>query len=146
MLYFVGGCLSFMEADLGAEKTGSWLPVSNTLAITAVAPFVGYLQDLLGRRNITLAGSVVIMVGIALIGSAHSFRQAVAGMTLSGVGAGICELSALAGYVHGPFSPDAIACIAHQLQTVRHRPGSSTWSCIGSHDSIAHSVHSLRDV
>ncbi|OQU94613.1 hypothetical protein CLAIMM_00947 [Cladophialophora immunda] len=97
MLYFVGGCLSFMEADLGAEKVGSWLPVSNTLAITAVAPFVGYLQDLLGRRNITLAGSVVIMVGIALIGSAHSFGQAVTGMTLSGAGAGVCELTALAG-------------------------------------------------
>lgn len=97
MLYFVGGCLSIMEADLGAEKVGSWLPVSNTLAITAVAPFVGYLQDLLGRRNITLAGSIVIMVGIALIGSAHSFGQAVTGMTLSGAGAGVCELTALAG-------------------------------------------------
>jgi MFS family permease len=98
MLYFVGGCLSFIEADLGAQKVGSWLPVSNTLAITAVAPFVGYLQDLLGRRNITLAGSVVIMVGISLIGSAHSFGQAVTGMTLSGAGAGVCELTALAGY------------------------------------------------
>ncbi|KAI1628072.1 major facilitator superfamily domain-containing protein [Exophiala viscosa] len=97
MLYFVGGCLSFMEADLGAAKVGSWLPVSNTLAITAVSPFVGYLQDLLGRREITLAGSIVIMVGIALIGSAHSFGQAVTGMTLAGAGAGICELTALAG-------------------------------------------------
>src|ERR1700742_4817483 len=98
MLYFVGGCLSFIEADLGATKVGSWLPVSNTLAITAVAPFVGYLQDLLGRRNITLAGSIVIMVGIALIGSAHSFGQAVTGMALAGGGAGVCELTALAGY------------------------------------------------
>ncbi|KIW98275.1 uncharacterized protein Z519_01859 [Cladophialophora bantiana CBS 173.52] len=97
MLYFVGGCLSFIEADMGAQKVGSWLPVSNTLAITAVAPFVGYLQDLLGRRNITLFGSMVIIVGIALIGSAHSFGQAVTGMTLSGAGAGVCELTALAG-------------------------------------------------
>ncbi|KIW77617.1 hypothetical protein Z517_10063 [Fonsecaea pedrosoi CBS 271.37] len=97
MLYFVGGCLSFIEADLGAEKVGSWLPVSNTLAITAVSPFVGYLQDLLGRRNITLAGSIVIMLGIALIGSANSFGQAVTGMALSGAGAGVCELTALAG-------------------------------------------------
>jgi len=87
-----------MEADLGATNVGSWLPVSNTLAITAVAPFVGYLQDLLGRRNITLAGSIVIIVGIALIGSAHSFPQALAGMAISGAGAGVCELTALAGY------------------------------------------------
>lgn len=97
MLYFVGGCLSYMEVELNATSRASWLPVSNTLAITAVAPFVGYLQDLLGRRNITLFGSVVIMVGIALIGSAHSFGQAVAGMAISGSGAGICELTALAG-------------------------------------------------
>lgn len=97
MLYFVGGCLSYIQAELGAEKNGSWLPVSNTLAITAVAPFTGYLQDLLGRRNITLFGSILIMVGISLIGGARNFGMGVAGMTLSGAGAGICELTALAG-------------------------------------------------
>lgn len=97
MLYFVGGCLSYIQAELGAEKNGSWLPVSNTLAITAVAPFTGYLQDLLGRRNITLFGSILIMVGISLIGGARNFTMGVVGMTLSGAGAGICELTALAG-------------------------------------------------
>ncbi|KAH6869408.1 major facilitator superfamily domain-containing protein [Thelonectria olida] len=96
-LYFVGGALSYIEADLGATANGVWLPVSNTLAITAVAPFVGYLQDLLGRREITLMGLVTIMVGLVLIGTARSFGQAIAGMSLSGVGAGICELTALAG-------------------------------------------------
>ncbi|KAH7017109.1 major facilitator superfamily domain-containing protein [Ilyonectria destructans] len=96
-LYFVGGALSYIEADLGATANGVWLPVSNTLAITAVSPFVGYLQDLLGRREITLVGLVIIMVGLALIGTAHSFGQAIAGMSLSGAGAGICELTALAG-------------------------------------------------
>ncbi|KAI1612526.1 putative major facilitator superfamily transporter [Exophiala viscosa] len=97
MLYFVGGSLSFMEAELHATAHASWLPVSNTLAITAVAPFTGYLQDLLGRREITLAGSIMIMVGQALVGSAHTFGQAVTGMALGGGGAGICELTALAG-------------------------------------------------
>ena len=100
MLYFVGGSLGYIEADLGTAGRSSWLPVANTLTITAVAPFVGYLQDLLGRRTITLVGSIIIMVGIALIGSAHSFGQAVAGMAISGAGAGICELTALAGYIN----------------------------------------------
>lgn len=67
--------------------------------ITAVAPFVGYLQDLVGRREITLVGSVIIMVGIVLVATAHTFGQAVTGMALSGAGAGICELTALAGFV-----------------------------------------------
>ncbi|KAJ8107802.1 hypothetical protein OPT61_g8614 [Boeremia exigua] len=97
ILYFVGGALGYIQEDLNATTNGSWLPVSNTLAITAIAPFVGYLQDLLGRREITLFGSVCIMVGIALVGTAHGFAQAVAGMTVAGVGAGICELTALAG-------------------------------------------------
>lgn len=43
MLYFVGGSLSYIVEDLGATTNGSWLPVANTLAITAVAPFVGKL-------------------------------------------------------------------------------------------------------
>lgn len=97
MLLFVGASLSFMAEDLNATNKSSWLPVANTLAIGAVCPFVGYLQDLLGRRNITLGGSAIICIGIALIGSAPSFGQAVAGMALSGIGAGVCELSALAG-------------------------------------------------
>lgn len=99
-LYFVGGALSYIEADLGATANGVWLPVSNTLAITAVSPFVGYLQDLLGRREITLVGLVIVMIGLALVGTAHSFGQAIAGMSLSGAGAGICELTSLAGSVH----------------------------------------------
>jgi MFS family permease len=65
--------------------------------ITAVAPFVGYLQDLIGRREITLIGSIVIMVGVALVGSAKNFGQGVGGMALSGAGAAVCELTALAG-------------------------------------------------
>jgi len=97
MLYFVGGCLSYIAADLNMATNSSWLPVSNTLAITAVAPFVGYLQDLLGRREITLVGSVIIMVGLVLIGTAQNAGQAITGMALSGSGAGICELTALAG-------------------------------------------------
>jgi hypothetical protein len=41
MLYFVGGSLSYIQEDLWATINGSWSPVANTLAITAVAPFVG---------------------------------------------------------------------------------------------------------
>ncbi|KAL1894032.1 hypothetical protein Sste5346_006174 [Sporothrix stenoceras] len=97
MLYFTGAALSYIEEDLGAANTGTWLPVSNTLAIAAVAPFVGYLQDLLGRRYITLIGSVVIIVGLAITGSAKTFGAGVAGMALCGAGAAVCELTALAG-------------------------------------------------
>lgn len=88
-----------MVADLGGQAlvSPSWIPVCNTLAVAAVAPFSGYLTDLFGRRNITLAGSVFIMIGLVLNATAHNFSQAVAGMSLSGAGAGIGELTALGG-------------------------------------------------
>lgn len=97
MLYFVGGALTYIEKDLNATENGAWLPVSNTLAIAGVAPFVGYLQDLFGRRTITLIGEVVIMCGLVILATSHQFGQGVAGMALCGAGAAVCELTALAG-------------------------------------------------
>ncbi|KAH6715893.1 putative major facilitator superfamily transporter [Leptodontidium sp. MPI-SDFR-AT-0119] len=98
-LYFTGGMLSYMAADLGgvALTSSSWIPVCNTLAVASVAPFSGYLTDIFGRRNITLIGSILIMVGIVVVGTAHHFGQAVAGMSIAGAGAGIGELTALGG-------------------------------------------------
>lgn len=89
--------LSYMVADLGNAAGSVWIPVSNTLVLAAVSPFAGYLEDLFGRRNITLIGAVMIMVGIVLVGTAKGFAQAVGGMSLAGGGAAIGELTALAG-------------------------------------------------
>jgi MFS family permease len=92
--------LSYMAADLGgtALTSPSWIPVCNTLAVASVAPFSGYLTDIFGRRNITLIGSILIMVGIVVVGTAHHFGQAIAGMSIAGAGAGIGELTALGWY------------------------------------------------
>lgn len=98
-LYFTGGMLSYMAADLGGKAltSPSWIPVCNTLAVASIAPFSGYLGDIFGRRNITLIGSVLIMVGIVVVATSHSFGVAVAGMSIAGAGAGIGELTALGG-------------------------------------------------
>jgi len=71
--------------------------VANTLAVGATCPFLGYLQDLMGRRYITLMGCLLLIVGVALVGSTQTFGQAVTGMAFAGAGAGIGELTALAG-------------------------------------------------
>jgi MFS family permease len=88
-----------MAADLGGEAltSSTWIPVCNTLAVASVAPFSGHLTDIFGRRNITLIGSFLIMVGLVVTATAHSFAQAIAGMSLAGAGAGIGELTALGG-------------------------------------------------
>lgn len=89
--------LSYMVADLGNAKASVWLPVSNTLVLAAVSPFAGYLEDLFGRRLITLVGSCFIMAGIIIVATAHSFAQGIVGMALAGGGAAVGELTALAG-------------------------------------------------
>ncbi|KAF2806812.1 putative major facilitator superfamily transporter [Mytilinidion resinicola] len=96
-LYFIGATISFIVEDIGGADKISWLPVANTLAVASTAPFSGYLQDLIGRRYIALTGSAFLIVGAILVGTAHSFGQAVTGMALTGAGSGIGELTALAG-------------------------------------------------
>lgn len=97
ILYFVGGSLQFIVPDLKAADTAVWLPVANTLAIAAVAPYTGYLQDLFGKRYIALFGALLICVGIILVGVAKDFATGVAGMAMAGAGAGVGELTGLAG-------------------------------------------------
>jgi len=97
LLYFAGGSLTFIVEDIGGSAGRGWLPTANTLAIAAVAPFVGYLQDLFGKRYIALFGAVLLCVGCILLGTAHSFGQGVTGMAVAGAGAGIGELTGLAG-------------------------------------------------
>lgn len=42
---------------------------------------------------------MLLCAGCAILGTAHSFAQGVAGMAVAGAGAGIGELTGLAGYV-----------------------------------------------
>lgn len=97
ILYFTGGSLAFIGADLGITRGIAWLPTANILAIAATCPYAGYLQDLFGKRYIALFGCFCICTGCALVGSAHTFGQAVVGMAMSGAGAAIGELTGLAG-------------------------------------------------
>jgi MFS family permease len=96
-LFFVGGSLAFIAKDIGGATTEAWIPISYWLALATIAPFCGYLQDFFGRRNITLAGGVVLRVGIIVVSTAHSIGAAVTGMAIAGAGAAIEELTALAG-------------------------------------------------
>ncbi len=98
-LFFVGGTLAFIAADIGGATVEAWMPIAYSLVLASVAPFCGYLQDLFGRRNITLAGGIVLCVGIIVVATAQSVGAAIAGMAIAGGGAAIGELTALAGFV-----------------------------------------------
>jgi hypothetical protein len=55
------------------------------------------MQDLMGRRNITLFAGLILIVGIIVLATAKSFGAGVVGMGLAGAGAAVGELTALAG-------------------------------------------------
>ena len=79
-LYFAGATLSFIARDIGNADAIGWLPVANTLTIASICPFVGYMQDLFGKRYIALFGATLLCVGCAVLGTAHSLPHALAGM------------------------------------------------------------------
>lgn len=98
LLYFVSAGLVYISVDL--ETTlGNWMLTANTLAVAAVCPFVGYLTDLIGRRWVCIFGTILLIVGSIVMATAHNLGTAVTAMAIGGVGAGICELTAVAGYV-----------------------------------------------
>lgn len=95
-MYFTGGALTYIAFDINTTLP-NWLLTANTLAVTAICPFVGYLTDLLGRRWICVLGSLMLVVGSVVLGVTKTIGSAVTGEAIAGIGAGICELTALAG-------------------------------------------------
>lgn len=115
-VYFWGGIPPIVYGDLGGVDRWVWLITANLLASAAVCPFVGALSDLIGRRYVALLGCGFVVVGQLVCAFAHNmnsfigrlpphslptavyfFANFTAGMAVSGVGAGINELTALAG-------------------------------------------------
>ena len=73
------------------------MPISYSLSLAAIAPFCGYLQDLFGRRRVALAGGTALFIRCLIVDTAQGAGQAIAGMAITGGGAAIGELTALAG-------------------------------------------------
>ena len=98
ILYFVSPALNFIAITLKTDIP-NWLLTANTLAVTAICPFVGYLTDLLGRRWVCMFGALCLIIGSIVLATAKNLGAGCAAMAVAGIGAGICELTALAGYV-----------------------------------------------
>lgn len=98
ILYFTSSALTSISQSLGTT-IGNWMLTANTLAVAAICPFVGYITDLMGRRNIALLGTLLLLIACTLQATAHSLAQAIAAQAIGGMGAGMAELVALAGSV-----------------------------------------------
>ena len=96
ILYMTGGTLSYIGVSINSNFS-NWLLTANTLAVTAICPFVGYITDLLGRRYVAIFGSLCLIVGSVVQATAKTLGSSVTAQAIGGIGAGICELTALAG-------------------------------------------------
>ncbi|EXJ69971.1 uncharacterized protein A1O5_07044 [Cladophialophora psammophila CBS 110553] len=95
--YLLGGIAPLIYSEIGGYDRWVWFVLAYLLSLAAVCPFVGSLSDLIGRRYVALLGSGLLIVAMIIAGTAHNMNQFIAGMGISGVGAGICELTCLAG-------------------------------------------------
>ncbi|EFY98981.1 Major facilitator superfamily domain, general substrate transporter [Metarhizium robertsii ARSEF 23] len=117
--YLYGGIAPIVYGDIGGVDRWVWFITANLIALAAVAPFVGALSDLLGRRYVAMLGSAFIIIGQIVCVTAHEMNpfigesvtleqkpffllstyivSSAAGMALSGVGAGISELISISG-------------------------------------------------
>src|SRR5277367_5775384 len=74
-----------------------WLGMAWSLATAAIAPIVGSMSDLLGRRYFGICGSLLIMIGMIIVGVARSIELAIAGMGIAGLGSGMAQVIGTAG-------------------------------------------------
>ncbi|KAK3393041.1 putative efflux pump protein [Podospora didyma] len=97
LLALASGAPLFIYRDIGGVDHWVWFVTANLLATAAISPFVGALSDLVGRRYVAIAGSVFIIAGQIVCGTAYTMDIFIGGMALTGIGAGINEITALAG-------------------------------------------------
>jgi MFS family permease len=95
-LFLFGGIPPYIYQDLGGVDHWTWFGIGNLLALAATCPFVGALSDLIGRRYVALLGAGFLILGMIVVSTAHTMNTFICGMVLSGIGAGINELTALA--------------------------------------------------
>jgi MFS family permease len=82
--------------DINASGYIIWILVSQLIAVAAIAPFVGTISDLLGRKTIVLISLGLTVVGNIVIGTTHHIAGLLAGQVILGLSIGIQLLTSIA--------------------------------------------------
>ncbi|SEM89189.1 MDR family MFS transporter [Lihuaxuella thermophila] len=85
----VGTALPRIVGELGGLSLMAWLTTAYMLSSTTIVPIAGKLADLLGRKNVYVAGLGIFIIGSALCGMAQTMHELVWFRALQGVGGGI---------------------------------------------------------
>jgi MFS family permease len=93
---FLVTCFTIISYDLKAMDRVIWILVTPYISTGAIAPFVGNLSDLLGRRGIILVSLVGSVASAAIQGAAPNFACYIAGSALNGAAMGVQLLTVVA--------------------------------------------------
>ena len=94
LLYLTLG--TTIARELGEESLYVWMLTAGILAMGAIAPFVGPLADMIGRKLIFLVGLGCSIIGSIICAATPTAPGFIAGQVLLGFGAVIQELLAIA--------------------------------------------------
>jgi MFS family permease len=93
---FLVTLLTVIGYDLEASDKVVWILVTPFISTGAIAPFVGNLSDLLGRRRIIMLSVVLSIIGYILQGAAPNVQYYLAGAAIGGAALGIQLLTVVA--------------------------------------------------
>ncbi|PIA91001.1 Multidrug resistance protein 3 [Cercospora beticola] len=97
-LFLFGSSLVPIYSEIGgADGIFLWIVIGYLIPNSALCPFVGALSDMFGRKYVAAVGQILLVAGPAVVSNSHSMTQAIFGMVISGLGAGLNEMIALAG-------------------------------------------------
>lgn len=116
-LYLFGSVLADIYSDIGGVDRWLWMVIGYLIPNAALCPFVGALSDMFGRRIVAAVGQILLIVGPIITSTAHTMNTAIGeyshhssprstsrtklrapgGQVISGLGAGLNELIAIAG-------------------------------------------------
>ncbi|KAK2744131.1 hypothetical protein FQN57_004391 [Myotisia sp. PD_48] len=95
-VYMFGACPPYIYRDIGGADRWVWFVLGYLLSLAAICPFVGSISDLVGRRMVAIGGATLVCLGMVVCSTAETMNIFIAGMTITGAGAGINELTSLA--------------------------------------------------
>lgn len=95
-LYMLLVSNNFTLADVGGAPVQVWYILAPLTALATTAPLAGSVADFFGRRWAILIGGNFLIVGLILYGTAHTVTQLIISLPLSGIGAALLEINALA--------------------------------------------------
>ena len=74
-VYLLGGIPPLIYRDIGGLDRWVWFVLANLLTLAAICPFVGSMSDLIGRRWVSLTGSIFLVISMIICGTAKNMNQ-----------------------------------------------------------------------